>query len=119
MIHIAAAFFVLAALMGGVMATRHFQKKSIPKALPVIHGLLAGTGLALLGTALFTGSVSTVAWLAFGILLVAAMGGLVVLQAYLRRQRLSSGMIVTHAMVAALGLVFLIAYLIALGAASG
>jgi hypothetical protein len=115
MIKLATVAFVLAALMGTYMATRHFQKKSIPWALPIIHGLLAGTGLALLGTGLFSDAVSTVAWLAFGMFLLAAMGGVIVFQAYLRHQRLSSGMIIIHAMVAAMGLLFLIAFLYARG----
>lgn len=111
----AAMLFALAAVMGVTMAIRHFGGRDLPLPLPLSHGLFAGAGFALLGYVLMTQPVSSMVWLVFGLFAMAAVGGGMLFRSYWRRTPLSSGMIIIHAMVAGMGLLFLLVYLMAVG----
>jgi len=112
-----AIVFALAATFGATMAARHFRGKDVPMALPLIHGMLVIAGFALLGYVLLTRSVSPIIWVVFGFFVMAAIGGLILFRSYWCRRPLSSGMIVIHAMVAGMGLLFLLIFLVARGLA--
>lgn len=109
MLTTAAILFALGALGGLFMATRHFQGRSWPLAVAVLHGLLGATGLVLLAWVVFQG-LSTGGYLMVSLVLfvVAALGGVVLFAGHLRGRPLSTPLIVVHAVVAVTAFVLLL-----------
>lgn len=108
MINIAIGVFLSAALFGLYMASRIFRGTLPPIAAVALHGLLAASGLLILLYAIFTGAQSTVLLVAAGLLVVAALGGFVMLSFHLRKQAPPKALVVIHALAAVIGVVALL-----------
>ena len=111
MLQTSAWLFVVAALGGLVMAAvRLFGKRNPPNWLAMAHGLLAAAGLTLLAYASLSAPVPTLAWVALGLLVLAAVGGTVLNLGYAwPRRLLPAGLLAGHAVLAVLGFVALLA----------
>ena len=107
----AAVLFALAALGGITLAAMHFMKKPLPLPLAIVHGLAAATGLVLLIIAVASGAGATVAVASLVLFIVAALGGFVLFSFYMRRQPLPSALVVIHGLVAVVGIVTLLVFL--------
>jgi hypothetical protein len=118
-----AAFIVLgiAVLLGCVLAVLHLRTGAAPPPWPfgALHGLIAVAGLGLLTLALRgpprgleqgTGAFGIIAAV---LIALAALAGLALLAARLRKRRLSGTLIGIHATLAVGGFVILLAYVLA------
>jgi hypothetical protein len=110
MLQTASILLVITALGGLLMAGIRFATRRNPPAwLAMLHGLLAASGLTLLVYAACTQPVPSLAVFALVLFLLAATGGAILSLAYKWRQRLlPAWLVVTHALVAATGLVILL-----------
>lgn len=102
MLNLVVVLFALAALAGLTLAVRHFQGRTRPWTLAILHGLLAASALILLLIPLFAGSVQAspaLKWAA-GLFVVAAGGGFVLVANHLRNRALPSAVVLVHAVVA-------------------
>ena len=113
MYQLSIALFAVAAVAGLTMAIMHFRGTSPPKTvLAVLHGLFAASGLVVLLLALIKTGFGGKPGIAFGLLVVAALGGFVLLSSHVKQTRLPSGLVVGHALLAVAGfLVLLLAQL--------
>lgn len=104
--------FGLAAVGGLVMAIQRRGGNNPPMALAIGHGVLAAAGLVLLILAGVQGGFGGNLGISLGLLLVAAIGGFVLIASHLRGQLISLGLVAVHAVAAVAGYVFLLlAYL--------
>lgn len=115
MLIIALILFAVAALAGVAMAVMHFRGQTPPRPmLAVLHGLFAASGLVVLLIAVLRLGMENLAGLAFGLLLLAALGGFGLLSFHLRDRPLPSGIVVGHALVAVIGFLVLAAFALGL-----
>lgn len=104
MIQLSLILFAVAAVAGLTMAIMHFRGVSPPKTvLAVLHGLFAASGLVVLLLALIKTGFGGSAGIALGLLVVAALGGFVLVSFHARNQRLPSLLVVGHALLAVAG----------------
>lgn len=110
MLKASVALFAISAAGGLVMAAIRLGRKVNPPAwLAMLHGLLAASGLTLLAYATFTTSVPAFAQYSLGLLVVAALGGLVLNLRYQWLNRpLPVGLMLGHAALAVLGFALLL-----------
>ncbi len=110
MLQTATALFALAALGGALMAGIRFSGRPRPPSwLAMGHGLLAAAGLTLLIYAELTVGLPTLAELALGILIVAAIGGASInLLFHAKQLALPKPLVILHATLAVVGLVLLL-----------
>lgn len=100
--------FLIAAAGGLYMATRIFRGQPPQPVVAVLHGLLAATGLALLGWLFLTQeTVSTLVTAGLVVLVLAALGGFTLLSFPLRGKAYPKPVVVVHALVAVTGVVLL------------
>ncbi len=103
------ALFAVAAVAGLTMAIMHFRGTSPPRTvLAVLHGLFAASGLVVLLLALIKVGFGGKPGIAFGLLVVAALGGFALLSFHAKKQRLPSGLVVGHALLAVAGFLTLL-----------
>lgn len=101
----AVALFAIAALFGVYMVLRVFRGAMPPWPAAILHGLFAATGLVLLLYVLFlsgTPQPQTVV-IAAVLLIMAALGGFVLLSYQLRKQLLPKALAGVHALLAVAG----------------
>ena len=112
----ATALFALAAIGGLLMAGIRFSGRPRPPIwLAMFHGLLAAAGLTLLIYAAFTVGVPPMAQLAAGLLVLAAVGGIVMNLAYHWQLRpLPIPLMLGHALLAVAGFVLLLMTVLAI-----
>ena len=105
MIQAAIALLALTAVGGLLMAIIRFSGRDRPPSwIAMLHGLLAASGLTLLLYAGLVGGMGGTGWLGVALLVLAALGGLYLNLAFHdRKLPLPKGIIVGHAIVAALG----------------
>ncbi|HEX6638881.1 MAG TPA: hypothetical protein VF033_14575 [Steroidobacteraceae bacterium] len=109
MIQLSLILFAVAAVGGLTMAIMHFRGISPPKTvLAVLHGLFAASGLVVLLLALIKTGFGGKAGIALGVLVVAALGGFVLLSYHAKNQKLPSGLVVGHALIAVAGFLTLL-----------
>lgn len=110
MARVALVLLAIGALGGIVMAIIRLSRNSNPPTwLAMLHGLLAASGVTLLLYAAFAVGLPTLADIGLAFLLVAALGGLVLnLRYHWQQQLLSSGLMVTHAILAVIGFVLVL-----------
>jgi len=109
MLLISLALFAIAALFGAYMVLRIFKGAMPPWAAVILHGLMAATGLVLLLYAVATGAQSTPILAAARLLVVAALGGFLLLSFQLRKQVPPKPLAIIHALVAVAGFLTLAA----------
>ena len=95
---------------GLLMAGIRFNGKPHPPSwLAMLHGLLAAGGLTLLLYAGIAAQMPALAWFGLGLLLLAAMGGMVLnLRYHWKDRELAAWLVLVHAAVAVTGLVNLV-----------
>ncbi|HEX6636302.1 MAG TPA: hypothetical protein VF033_01495 [Steroidobacteraceae bacterium] len=109
MIQLSLILFAVAALGGLTMAIMHFRGYSPPKtALAVLHGLFAASGLVVLLLALIKTGFGGKPGIALGLLVVAALGGFVLVSYHAKNQKLPSGLVAGHALIAVAGFLTLL-----------
>lgn len=123
MFTLAAILFAIAALGGITLAVMHFRargKTHPPTSLAMLHGTLAAVALIFLiiGIAAtadgFSAGFSSLAVLALGLFVLAALGGAYMFFGnHLRGKPLPSPVVVIHGLAAATGFVLLLVYLCA------
>jgi hypothetical protein len=101
--------FLVAAFFGLYMAFRIFAGSLAPWAASVLHLLLGASGLVLLAIGYVQGQLTTAAAIGFGILVVAALGGLTMGVIHLRKKLPPKGLVVVHAGAAVAGVATLAA----------
>ncbi len=121
MLVISLILFACAVIVGSAMAIIHISSSGVrtpPVPLVALHGALAIGGLLLLALALqgpvrglATGT-SHFGAIALGLLIAAALGGLVLLRAHMKRGRLPGAPIGIHSLVAVAGFVMLLVYVL-------
>lgn len=103
--------FIIAAIFGIALLTHVLKNKKPSKLVALIHGILVGCGLVLLIIYCFMHSPeSPLASLIFFI--VAAVGGFILLSFHLHKKRIPKWLAVLHPIVALLGLLFLIIFVV-------
>lgn len=108
MINTSIGLFLVAAVFGLYMAARIFRGVLPPWAAVILHGLLAASGLLVLLWALLTGVSSAGLLVAAGLLVIAALGGFVMLSFQLRKALPPKALVVVHALAAVIGVVCLL-----------
>jgi hypothetical protein len=107
----ALGLFAIAALAGVYMAVRVFKGAMPPWPAAILHGLFAATGLALLLYLTFLAGTPQpqIVTIAAAILVLAALGGFVVLSYHLRKQVPPKALVAMHALLAVAGFLTLAA----------
>lgn len=100
--------FVLAALAGAYLASRLFKGQQPPWSATAVHGLLAASGLVLLLVGVTRQGLP--ATLPLVLMLLAAVGGFVLVSFHIRGKAAPKALIAVHALVAAAGLIGLLMY---------
>lgn len=109
MIQLSLILFAIAAVAGLTMAIMHFRGISPPKPVwATLHGLFAASGLIVLLLALIKTGFGGKAGIALGLLVVAALGGFALLSYHAKNQKLPSGLVVGHALLAVAGFLTLL-----------
>jgi hypothetical protein len=106
---IALVLFGVAAAGGLLLALMRFTNKPLPLPLALVHGALAAAGLVLLAVAAFGAGGTGQTRLAFGLFVLAALGGFTLFSFHMRKRALPIPIVVVH------GLVAVAAFLILLG----
>lgn len=101
----ALALFALAAVIGVYMLTRVFAGALPPWLAAILHGAFAATGLVLLLYSAFGTGVSAPPVLMFAavVLVIAALGGFVLVSFHLRKQVPPRGLALVHGLAAVAG----------------
>ncbi len=110
-LYVAIVLFVLAIFFGFIVFIQLLCDKPSFKPAVLIHGVVAGLGLICLGTYAVL-HVGTKPWLSLGILSLAAIGGLLLLNFDLQKKPMPKLLLVLHPLAALTGLAVLIYYLI-------
>ncbi len=113
MINYAIGVFVVAALGGTVMAASVFRGKLAPWALSLLHAGLGATGLVLLLLLVINGQAGARVTQALVVLVIAALGGFYLASLHARKTVAPKGIVVVHAVAAAVGLLMLVSVAIA------
>ena len=89
MYRVSILLFAIAAVAGVIMAVSHFRKAALPRpALAALHGVFAASGLIVLLLAVIKAGMQGAPAIALGVLVVAALGGFVLLSSHLRGRAL-------------------------------
>lgn len=101
----ALALFALAAVIGVYMLARVFSGALPPWLAAILHGALAATGLVLLLYTVFTAGVTPSPVLLFAsvVLVIAALGGFVLVSFHARQKIPPRGLAVVHGVAAVAG----------------
>lgn len=110
MLYIAIAFFSLAAILGMILITYVLQNKNTPKGLAFTHGFMAATGLILLLVYSFYHRPTPIESIVLFIL--AALGGFFLIYKDLTGQPIPKWVAVAHGLIAVIGFVFLIVFVL-------
>ena len=108
MLQIIIVVFVFAALAGGYLASRVFRDELPPWGATAVHGLLGAAGLVMLLIGVVRQGIPATTPLI--LMLIAAVGGFVLVSFHLRGKLPPKALVVVHALVAAAGLVGLVLY---------
>jgi hypothetical protein len=108
LIYTAIALFAVAALIGIYLISFVLQKKETPKAIAVVHGLLAATALILV----IVHTVQTGADLVqvIALFVITALGGIVLFARDIMGKSLPKALAVVHGLLAVTSFVFLLVY---------
>jgi hypothetical protein len=109
MLIIALALFACAAVLGLVLLSFVLSKKETPKAVAIVHGLFAVSGVTLL--ILYSLWYNPSPILSLGIFILAALGGLTLIYRDLTGRSLPSWMALGHGFVAVIGFITLAVFI--------
>jgi hypothetical protein len=97
--------FLLTALFGAYLFSYIWMDKNTPKGIAFLHGFFGVIGITLLGIYSFF---NPLGWISFGILILAALGGLFILSLDLLDKKIPKIIPIIHGFVAFMGVLFLI-----------
>lgn len=100
--------FAAGAIGGLVMAMRSLKDQPVPWIITIGHGVLVASGLVLLLLSVLDGAGGTAAQIALAALLIAALGGFYLVSFHLKKTSHPRAGIVVHAVVAVIGVGFLL-----------
>lgn len=100
--------FAAAAVAGAVMLIMGGGERKIPMGLALLHGVLAATGLVLLGIPVVRGGVGGLATASLVVFVLAALGGFVLFGLYLRKGTFPFSLGLVHGLAAVTGFVLLL-----------
>ena len=111
MLKIAVLIFAIGALGGLVLASSVLRGRLAPWALSILHMLLGATGLVLTALVVLGGSDAGKGMvpIALLILVVAALGGFYLASIHVKKEVASRGVVFTHAGIAVIGFLLLLA----------
>ena len=101
-LQIADFLLLFAALEGLIMAVLNYEKKIIPFILAIGHGILVVAGLTLFVIALMSANLGIYITVSFILLLVATLGGLVLIPYRIRKQPLPRALVLVHGLIVVL-----------------
>jgi hypothetical protein len=108
MIYSAIVIFAVAAMIGVYLLSFVIQKKETPKAVAIVHGLLAATALVLL--IVHTAKTGADLVQVIVIFVIAALGGIVLFVRDVMGKSLPKALAIAHGLIAVIGFIFLLAY---------
>lgn len=114
LIYSSIALFLIGALGGVVMAVQIFNDQKPSPLLAAGHGILVATGLLMLLIAVLTATVATAIKIGLGFLVIAALGGFYLLGQHIQDKPHSKGIVVLHALLAVIGVLFLLGSVLSL-----
>lgn len=103
MLEIAIGIFLVAALGGLFMATQIFRGQKPAVAVALLHGPLAAAGIFLVFWLWMQTGASTLIGTAFGVLVLAALGGFFLVSFHMRDKPHPKPVVIIHALVAVIG----------------
>jgi hypothetical protein len=109
MLHVSVVLFALSAVVGLLLAVKHFKKEVVSIPVALLHGLLGASGLVLYVLAAVKTGVTALSGVSLGLFVVAALGGFVLFGLHLKGRALPKGLIVLHALLAVSGFLMLLA----------
>jgi len=111
MVALMIVLFACAAVLGIIMAVRHFANKSLPLALALFHGLFAVAAVVTLIVAVAKLAAAGMLVAALTLFVLAALGGFTLfLGFYLSKKRLPSPIVVLHGLLAVCGFVLVLVF---------
>lgn len=108
MLNYAILVFAIGALGGLVLAAHVLRNKFAPWLLSLLHAGLGATGLILLLLMLIQGNAPQQVFIAFALLLAAALGGFFLASFHLRKKLPPKAIVAVHASVAVVGFLTLV-----------
>ena len=108
MLVLSVILFAIAALGGLVLGVLGLRQRDLPIWLSLIHGVVAAAGLITLILGIMQGNAGTLPIVSLILFLIAALGGFVLFSYHLRRKPHPKGLIVIHALAAAVAFVLLL-----------
>jgi len=100
--------FLVSAVGGIFMAHRILNGQLAPWLVALVHLLLGATGLVLVLLAVMAGAGGVIGWITFGVLLVAALGGFLMMSMHMRKKVAPSGLVILHGTLGVTGVLLLI-----------
>jgi hypothetical protein len=101
--------FAIAAVGGATLAFLYLSRGKTPIPLALLHGLLAVSGVTLLVISMSQGHTGLIFMAALALFLLAALGGLVMFTAHLRKRPMPVPILIAHAAFAVSGFLSLLA----------
>lgn len=108
MIYTAIALFGIAAVIGIYLLSFVLQKKETPKAMAIMHGLLAATALVIL--IVHTADTGADIIQIIVLFVITALGGIVLFARDIMGKSLPNGLAIVHGLLAVTGFIFLLVY---------
>lgn len=108
LIYTAIGLFATAALIGLYMLFLVLQKKQVPRAAAITHGLLAATALVLLIVDMVRYGADTVQIVV--LFIITALGGIVLFARDITGKSLPKSLAIFHGLLAVAGFIFLLVY---------
>ncbi|MFB9760620.1 hypothetical protein [Ectobacillus funiculus] len=108
MLFLSVILFAVAALGGLVLGILGFRQRDLPMWLSLIHGVVAAGGLITLILGVVQGNAGLLPILSLILFLIAALGGFVLFSYHLRQKPHPKGLIVIHALAAAIAFILLL-----------
>jgi len=96
MLHLSVLSFAIAAVLGVLMALRHFTRNGIPLSLALVHGFFAATGLVILVFSGLKMSFPAHTGLALVLFVGTALGGFTLFAMEFAKRALPSALVVAH-----------------------
>lgn len=97
------SLLLLGALFGVALALKIFQGGTPSLVVAVVHGIAAATGLLIAALAALQPGAAAAVKVGAGLLIVAALGGFVLLTTHFREAEHSKPLVVLHALIAVTG----------------
>jgi len=114
LLYITIGLFIIGAIFGAIVLTAILTNKPTPKPIVFFHGAFVATALVLLLIAFFkAGHTGKLLEFSLGFFIIAALGGFTLFFIDMQKKRIPKLLAVFHPLLAVVGLVLLITYVMA------